>query len=246
MHGRIGSGGVSDISDELPSPARQKSKHAHRDGACRSVGAFSKPLSVLLIVYALAAFVTMLLSAYAFADPRLFDEEALAAADPEADRVLILVAVAFFLSVLVERALFFTCAFFVARFTFRSMKNLYTVGSRVPEHSPAATIYWYIVPFANFVVPASVMSQLYQGSVKAVGKRPVSDMIQYWWTAWVIALVAGVVSGNRYMTLDIASAAVVIGMGASALAALFLRRLIRLIADAQHVLMQSASVEVFS
>ncbi len=247
--GLCGSGELSELdlsSAEAPRRLLKKSEYAYPDGVCRRIEGFSKPLSILLIVYALVAGVLTLLASYGLADPRMFDETAIATADIETEGILFLVVSVFFLLAIAERVLFFTCAFFVGRFTFRAMKNLYTVGSVVPDKSPSATIYWYIVPFANFVVPASAMSEIYRGSIEETGQIHTSSLVSYWWTAWLVSLFGSIVANSRFTPIEVLGPAIVIGMGFSLVAALLLRQLIRRIASAQQVILHSGAAQVFA
>jgi hypothetical protein len=229
-------------------PARRStiSPHAYPERACRRLEGFSKPLSVLLIIYALVAVLAGLVSAYGIVDTRMFSEEAIANADIDADSTMIMAAVVFSLLAVLERLVFFICVFFVGRFTYRAMRNLYTVGSMVPEKSPAGTIYWYVVPFANFVVPASAMSEIYRGSIEETGRVHKSNLVGYWWTAWLVSLAAAIVSNSRYTPIDVLGIAVTISLLFSGLAALLLRVLIQRIAAAQQVIMQTGAAQIFA
>lgn len=201
---------------------------------------------MLLIVYAILTGILCLLAAYSIGDPRMFDGEFLENADFDADGALLLLVSGFFLLAIVERVLFFTCVFFVSRFTYRAMRNLYTVGSTVPDVSPSGTIYWYFVPFANFVVPASAMYQLYKGSVEEAGQVHRSGLVSWWWTAWLLSLLASVVSNSQFTPTYVLGPAIASGMLLSGLAALLLRQLISRITTAQQGIMQSSAAQVFA
>ncbi len=229
-----------------PQRLSRKSEHAYPDGQCRRLEGFAKPLSVLLLIYALVAAGIGMLSAYGLIDARMLDEQAISNVDPDVDPVPLLMASAFFFLAIAERILFFTCAFLVGRFTFRAMKNLYTVGSVIPDKSPAATIYWYFVPFANFFAPSSAMSEIHRGSLEEAGQVNRSEIVKLWWSAWIVSLIASSVTNSTLTPLGVLYPALVVAMLSTALAALFLRTLIQRITRAQQAIMQTGAANVFA
>lgn len=233
-------------SGALPTRLSTISPHTYPDRICRRLEGFSKPLSVLLIIYPIVAVLAAMSASYGIMDPRMFSEEAIGSANVDTDGTMILVAVVFSLFAVLERVVFFICVFLVGRFTYRAMRNLYTVGSAVPVQSPAGSVYWYAVPFANFAVPASAMSEIYKGSIEETGRVHTSKLVSYWWTAWLLSLAAAIVSNSQFTPIEVLGAAVAISMLFSALAALALRLLIQRIATAQQVILQTGAAQVFA
>jgi Domain of unknown function (DUF4328) len=229
-----------------PQRLSRKSEYAYPDGQCRRLEGFSKPLSVMLIIYVVLTSAIALISSYGLVDPRLFDEEALTYIDVEEDALLVLLATAFFFLAIAERLLFFACAFLVGRFTFRAIKNLYTVGSIIPDKSPAATIYWYFVPFANFFAPSSGMSEIHRGSLDEAGQENRSNIVKFWWSAWVVGIIASAVANSSVTPLEVLYPSLMVTMLAFALAAFFLRSLVMRITAAQQVLMNTGAANVFA
>ena len=82
---------------------------------------------------------------------------------------------------------FFGAAFMVARFTFRAMRNLHTVGSKHADMSPGWAVGWYFIPFANLFKPAQGMSQIVHGTRHAIGDvNDTNSGIPLWWTCWLM------------------------------------------------------------
>lgn len=235
-------------SSETQSPPRLKngSEYAYEDGQCRRLGAFAKPLNVLLVIYAAVALLLGAMSAYGMYDPGVLDEDVLSIADPEEDGALLLFASVFFLVAMAERVIFFICVFLVCRFSYRAMKNLYTVRSGVPEMSPGASVYWYFVPIAFWFMPALGMSQIYHASIAETGRAGRSRLVSFWWAAWILSLVASGVANSSLTPLEAIYPALLIAMVLSATAALCLRLLVVRIADAQQSILHNAAAQVFA
>ncbi|PKP81178.1 MAG: hypothetical protein CVT79_10945 [Alphaproteobacteria bacterium HGW-Alphaproteobacteria-18] len=219
--------------------------YEYEDGICRPLRPFQKPLSVLLVVYVASCALFGLTALYWFVDNRFFDAEALAYTDPEGEEALILALGIFSLMAIAERLLMFTCAFLVGRFTFRAMKNIYTVRSPVPDMSPIGTVLWYLVPFANFVKPSQGVYEIYQGSFEEVGLPVKNGVVSKWWAAWIISLVAGMVSNFSYASSAVVFGAVIIWVIAAAIAAFLLRGIINEVAEVQEAMIVGGRVSAF-
>lgn len=84
---------------------------------------------------------------------------------------------------------------FVSLWTFRAMKNLHTVKSRVAEMSPGWSVGWYFIPFANLWQPFKGMSQIWHGSHDQNGlNAPSNTALNWWWALWIISNIVSNVS----------------------------------------------------
>lgn len=229
-------------------PPRRKtgSEYAFHEGGPRRLGPFSKPLGALLIVYSIAALTVAAIGAYGIADPRLMDPDAIEMADPAEDGTLILAAMLFFLLTVAERLLFFICVFFVCRFSYRAMRNLYTVRSAIPDMSPAATVYWYFVPVATWFMPPIGMSEIRQGSFAEAGWTARGGPVSLWWGSWIVSLIAASVANFPQTPASVAFPSVVVAMVASAVSALLLRSLVLKIAKAQLFILKADAASQFT
>jgi len=236
------------VSSEPNAVPRLKtgSEYAYEDGQCRRLAGLAAPLRVFLAIYVGVAGLLAVLSAFGMYDPRVLDEDALSLADPEADAGLLLFAAAFFFVALAERVVFFICVFLVCRFSYRAMKNLYTVRSALPDMSPGATVYWYFVPIAFWFMPVQGMSQIYHGSMAETGRPGASGLVSYWWTAWVLSVIGSTVANSSLAPLSVTYPALTAAMVFSVIAALCLHRLVGRITEAQKSILQSGAAQVFA
>jgi len=84
---------------------------------------------------------------------------------------------------------------FVCLWTFRAMKNLHTVKSRVVEVSPGWAVGWYFIPFANLWMPFKGMSQIWHGSHDQAGMAsPGAAGLNWWWALWIISNIVSNIS----------------------------------------------------
>lgn len=79
-----------------------------------------------------------------------------------------------------------TAFIIVGKFSFRAMKNLFTLGSPHTEMPPGWTIGWYFVPIASLWQPVMGMNQIYKGSFAAVGEKPRGAPLGTWWGGWLL------------------------------------------------------------
>ncbi len=134
----------------------------------------------------------------------------------------------------------------VCRFTYRTMRNLHTIGSPTAEMSPGWTVGWYFVPFANLWQPAMGMSQVYHGTHEAVGEKSrASSPIPLWWTCWLLASVPNSIA--QYVAVE--PLLYFLLMGASSLlgicAAITLMRFMHRITERQELLKHGGVAHVF-
>ena len=136
--------------------------------------------------------------------------------------------------------------FFACRFTYRTMRNLHTIRSPVAEISPVWSVGFYFIPFANLVMPANAMSQIYHGTYEAVGEKSRhASPIPLWWAAWLLQGIPGAIPDNTEM---VGIPAFLFYAGSSALgiiAAVMLIRMGSRIAQRQELLKHGGIAHVF-
>ncbi|MCZ7439702.1 DUF4328 domain-containing protein [Micromonospora sp. WMMC241] len=88
----------------------------------------------------------------------------------------VLVTLPFIVALLVAATL-------VVIWTWRVRKNLDAFGGAAPTQSPAWAIAGWLVPFANFVVPARVVSEVARLSL---WRRRTPGLVVLWWSAWLV------------------------------------------------------------
>lgn len=221
------------------------SGYEYADRLCRPLGGLRKALSVLLPLYVIWKAVMLLVTLFWLADPRMFDAGALETLYAEEEPLLSMVLGIYALTAIGERLLFFICAFFVGRFTYRAMKNLYTARNRWPEMSPLGTVLWYFVPFANLVKPPQGLHEIYKGSLEEAGLAFPDGRISKWWAAWLVSVVAGALSNMSFASSAVVFVSVVIFTVSGALAAWWLRGIVNEIAETQEVMMTGGRASVF-
>lgn len=221
------------------------SGYEHSDGQCRTLRPFSRPLDILLPGYVVVSGLFILAVLFGAFDHRVFLADNLSGLSFETDRFLTLMVWAFILLTLLERLAFYVCAFFVARLTYRAMKNLYTVRSIVPDMSPVGTFLWYGVPFANLVKPSQGMHEIYKGSLYEAGTPAPDGRVSRWWAAWLVSIIASLVAGFSGLPLEIGIASMLVSLVAGIVAALLLRNLVREIAEAQQAMLLGGKASVF-
>ncbi len=83
---------------------------------------------------------------------------------------------------------------------YRSNRNMRAFGLTLWEH-PAMSVAWYVVPFANLVMPVISMSRLWKGSANPydwMRERAPVLLLGVWWALWLAANIAGNVSYRVY------------------------------------------------
>ncbi len=136
--------------------------------------------------------------------------------------------------------------FMVARFTYRAMKNLFTMGSPIAAMPPGWTVGWYFVPIASLWQPAMGMSQIYRGTHEAVGEKPpVGSPVLVWWLCNLFSSVPGIVlrfwPGSIVMQFSMSVAAAAL----SAIAAWTLYGIILRVTGRQETFQQGGVATVF-
>ncbi len=77
----------------------------------------------------------------------------------------------------------------------RAMKNIRFLGAHESTISPIFTWVWFFVPFANLVMPAKAMSQIWHASHRLSGLEIKAKWaIPTWWSGWLIYYFAGRIS----------------------------------------------------
>jgi hypothetical protein len=129
---------------------------------------------------------------------------------------------------------------FIATF-FRANKNLRALGRTDLEYTPGATIYWWFVPIAHFVMPFRVAQELVKASDPASGDdvggapsqdgagswrvSPVPQLVQVWWGLWIANSLADRVlfAGDEVPGLFVSVLGMILEAGAAAGGILVLR-----------------------
>ncbi|PTA42810.1 DUF4328 domain-containing protein [Micromonospora sp. RP3T] len=88
----------------------------------------------------------------------------------------VLLTLPFILAVLVAATL-------VVIWTWRVRRNLDAFSGAAPTQSPAWAIAGWLVPFANFVVPARVVAEVARFSL---WRRRTPWLVPLWWAAWLV------------------------------------------------------------
>ena len=228
-----------------PKRMTTKSRYAYDDEVCRPVGPFESPLRVMLLIYAVLAGLRALTLSYGIIDTRMMTGE-----DIDVGEVSGLVAgiasLAYLGLFVIGGLLFFACAFMVGRFTYRAMRNLYTVRSTTPEISPIGTVLWYLVPFANLAMPANAMSQIHHGSIEETGSLNVSNLVSWWWGTWLTGNVLSSVGAMAMpSSLQAGIGLTVVSILLNGAAALTLRKLLHRIRTAQDSFTNSGLADAF-
>jgi len=74
---------------------------------------------------------------------------------------------------------------------YRGQANLEALGVADRRFSPGWAVGWWFIPFADFVMPARTMSELWRASDPTAGaiewrSRPLTPLIAVWWTALLL------------------------------------------------------------
>lgn len=239
---------MTESTMQVAAPLRRRggpTGYEYENGICRPLRAFEQALSVLLVIYVLCCGLLLLATSYWLIDPRIFGTQELVDDGSSDIQRLFLASAVFSLLALAERLLMFICAITVARFTYRAMKNLYTVRSPVPDMSPIGTVLWYFVPFANFVKPSQGVHEIYSGSFEEAGMPVKSGVVSKWWAAWIVSVLASIVSNSSFAASGVVYAGVMISVLSSAIAALLLRGIVQEVAQAQEAMVVGGRVTAF-
>ncbi|GAB3945591.1 hypothetical protein GCM10027614_37640 [Micromonospora vulcania] len=78
---------------------------------------------------------------------------------------------------------YLTAAVLVIIWTWRARKNIEAFPGALPSLGAGWAIAGWLVPFANFVVPARVMANVARDSL---WQRFTPDLVYVWWTAWLV------------------------------------------------------------
>lgn len=136
------------------------------------------------------------------------------------------------------------CVVMTCRVTYRSMRNLHTIGSNQVSNSPTMAVVYYFIPFANLVMPAQVTSDIYRGTMRATDGVIKEGRISLWWASWLISNFSERIAG----VLDFGLTAAILSIASlifSIAAAYALMRIFRDIAKAQEDLKHGGVAAVF-
>ncbi|MEO1188368.1 MAG: DUF4328 domain-containing protein [Pseudomonadota bacterium] len=178
--------GVADTYDS------NKSDRGYADGPRPTLGLFGAMRIGLSIYIGVEILWQMILAAYLVFPSRLPE---FMFATAETDLNFVVLGSFLYLAATII-AFFFSC-----RFTYRAMRNLHTIHSPVAQISPGWSVGYYFIPFANLVMPANAMSQVYHGTYQAVGEQSrQASPIPIWWTCWLLSGVGESIADRSGMT----------------------------------------------
>ncbi|MBE7184864.1 MAG: DUF4328 domain-containing protein [Methylobacterium mesophilicum] len=130
---------------------------------------------------------------------------------------------------------FVTAAVLAATWMRRANVNARTLGAEGMRFTPNWSIVWYVIPFANLVMPYKSMAETWRASSGQFDwqKETVPDFLRYWWGLWLLANAAGQVAAR--LTLDasapqallVANAAYIVADGLSAILDLVFLQLVQ-------------------
>lgn len=136
--------------------------------------------------------------------------------------------------------------FFACRFTYRAMRNLHTINSPAAKVSPGWAVGYYFVPFANLVMPANAMSQIYHGTHESIGEKSRhASPIPLWWTCWLLSNVPETIADSSGATGVTAFMFYLASGILTLIASISLIRMGRIIADKQELLKHGGVAHVF-
>lgn len=83
----------------------------------------------------------------------------------------------------------------------RSQSNLPTLGVQGLRFTPTWAVAWWLIPFANFVMPFQTMSELYRSSDPQTGAidwkaSPVPAFFGVWWACWLARFVLSSIAAS--------------------------------------------------
>lgn len=128
--------------------------------------------------------------------------------------LLVLASLAYLVSLVVT-------AVFGLVWTFRVAWNVRHLGAKGFDSSPAMSVGWYFVPFANLVMPYRALRQVYSASLDPAGwddgMRPI--VASWWWLILLSGVLSkvGTLSGDAINAFDVAATAL-LAAGASVFA----------------------------
>ena len=215
----------------------KQSSHAYTDGPRSALGLYGFMRWGLIAYIAIEVAFQALLSGYlVFPDhlPSFMYQQS-------ADDIHVLDAVGFVYFAICVVAFFFAC-----RFTYRTMRNLHTIGSPAAEISPTWSVGFYFVPLANLAMPANAMSQIYHGTHEAVGEKSRhASPIPIWWSCWLLGGILESIADRSSLTGIWVFAIYATSALMSIVAAIVLMRMGSKIANKQELLKHGGIAHVF-
>ena len=84
---------------------------------------------------------------------------------------------------------------------YRAATNLRSLGLEMLEYTPGSMVWWWFVPFLNWVRPLQAITELWKGSAAAAQGRPgdwpsfeAPKYFVVWWGLWVARAIFGAIS----------------------------------------------------
>lgn len=125
-------------------------------------------------------------------------------------------------------------------------RNLLAAGYEDLEFSPASRIWWFAVPFANFVKPFQGMRELWNASHGNSDYTQGSGLVATWWALWLGSRLSRLVANGLAGESDSGTGPFWVEAAFDVPLAIVAILLIRGIARAQKQLAEPALVEVFA
>lgn len=96
----------------------------------------------------------------------------------------------------VQLLLFIVGAVVAARWLYVAGGNARAMGATDMMGSPVWAILWYVIPFANLVIPFVTMRELWRASSKPRDWQaaPVPAFLILWWVCWLASNIAGTIA----------------------------------------------------
>jgi hypothetical protein len=90
---------------------------------------------------------------------------------------------------LVSLGAFIGAVIFTLTITFRMVRNLKIIGSGHMTMSPFWSAAFYFVPFANLVMPANAITEVWKGTYAEIEDAPPepNGAIAWWWGPWLLS-----------------------------------------------------------
>jgi hypothetical protein len=94
---------------------------------------------------------------------------------------------------------------------YRAQSNLDALGAADKHFSPGWAVGWWLIPFANFVMPVRTTAELWRASDPSAGAidwkgRRLTPLFAVWWTAWLARIpfssLGRTAAPNRGATID--------------------------------------------
>lgn len=108
----------------------------------------------------------------------------------------------------------------------RAGNNLLALGYEDLSYTPAARIWWFLVPFANLVIPYFAMRELWNASHGKADLEDTPPLVAIWWGAWLLSIFAPIIVNLFAGPLELMTLTAIQSVTGIALAAVAIRILL--------------------